>query len=149
MNIGNFIVLLFRLTETFWTLVSNSKSVIYIVGRSGRGVSNSPPDHKPFSLWASLRNDRNRHESRQKFGLTVLDFYVWQKKWIPATTLKTGRNRKAIRVGKIIRSKKMNEIISNVWYLPSENTWKEFNLLAMRDVGTLSIWPFAGQKFGK
>lgn len=33
----------------------------------------------------------------------------------------------------------MNEIINNVWYLPSENTWKEFNLLAMRDSGTLSI----------
>jgi hypothetical protein len=33
----------------------------------------------------------------------------------------------------------MNEIINSVWYLPSENTWKEFNLLAMRDSGTLSI----------
>ena len=50
LNISNFIVLLFRLTETFWTFVSNSTTVIYIGGRSGRGVSNAPPDHKPFSL---------------------------------------------------------------------------------------------------
>ena len=33
----------------------------------------------------------------------------------------------------------MDEIITGVWYLPSENTWKEFNLLAMRDVGTLNL----------
>jgi len=31
----------------------------------------------------------------------------------------------------------MSEIISNIWYLPSENTWKKFNLLAMKDIGTL------------
>ena len=31
----------------------------------------------------------------------------------------------------------MDEIINNVWYLPSENTWKDFNLLAMRDTGNL------------
>lgn len=26
-----------------------------------------------------------------------------------------------------------------IWYLPSENTWKDLNLLAMRDSGTLAI----------
>ena len=48
LNIRNFIVLLFRLTETFWTLVSNSTTVIYIGGRSGSWVSNSPPATSPF-----------------------------------------------------------------------------------------------------
>ena len=55
LNISNFILHLFRLTETFWILVSNSKSVSYIGGRSGRGVSNAPPDHKPFPLAAILK----------------------------------------------------------------------------------------------
>ena len=50
LNISNFIVLLFRLTETFWTLVSNWATGFYVGGRSGRGVSNAPPDHKPFPL---------------------------------------------------------------------------------------------------
>jgi hypothetical protein len=30
-------------------------------------------------------------------------------------------------------------ILENTWYLPSENTWKEMNYMAMRDIGTLSI----------
>jgi hypothetical protein len=27
----------------------------------------------------------------------------------------------------------------SVWYLPEENTWRDLNLLAFRDVGTLTI----------
>ena len=29
------------------------------------------------------------------------------------------------------------DTIKNIWYLPSENTWRELNLLAMRDIGIL------------
>ena len=53
LNFGNYFVLLFWLTKTNWTFVSNSTSVIYIGGRSGNSFSNAPPDHKPFSLAAS------------------------------------------------------------------------------------------------
>jgi hypothetical protein len=33
----------------------------------------------------------------------------------------------------------MNDLISGIWYLPSENTWQEFNTLAMKDKGSLSL----------
>jgi len=29
--------------------------------------------------------------------------------------------------------------IDNIWYLPSENTWKNFQTMAMKDTGTLTI----------
>jgi hypothetical protein len=29
--------------------------------------------------------------------------------------------------------------INNIWYLPSENTWKDFQIMAMKDTGTLTI----------
>jgi len=30
-------------------------------------------------------------------------------------------------------------VFENVWYLPSENTWKDFQIMAMKDTGTLSV----------
>lgn len=27
----------------------------------------------------------------------------------------------------------------NTWYLPSENTWEDFQIMAMKDIGTLTI----------
>ncbi|HVS91340.1 MAG TPA: hypothetical protein VHE59_04860 [Mucilaginibacter sp.] len=30
-------------------------------------------------------------------------------------------------------------VTENVWYLPSENTWKEFQYMAMKDIGKLII----------
>src|SRR5437867_3100287 len=42
------------------------------------------------------------------------------------------------------------QVFNSVWYLPSENTWREGNLLAFRDVGRLTIdgagLIFEGQK---
>ncbi len=31
------------------------------------------------------------------------------------------------------------QVFTNVWYLPDENTWSDLNLLAFRDTGTLII----------
>jgi hypothetical protein len=33
----------------------------------------------------------------------------------------------------------VTQTFNNVWYLPDENTWEEFNLMAYRDVGRLII----------
>lgn len=33
----------------------------------------------------------------------------------------------------------MGQTFDNIWYLPSENTWKDFQLLAYRDIGTLTL----------
>ena len=33
----------------------------------------------------------------------------------------------------------MSRTFRNVWYLPSENRWRDMNLLAMRDTGTLVV----------
>jgi hypothetical protein len=30
-------------------------------------------------------------------------------------------------------------ILQNAWYLPSENTWKDFQMMAMKDIGILTI----------
>lgn len=30
--------------------------------------------------------------------------------------------------------------IDNIWYLPSENTWKDFQIMAMKDIGSLTIY---------
>lgn len=29
------------------------------------------------------------------------------------------------------------EKATSIWYLPSENTWKDFDIMAMKDIGTL------------
>ena len=73
LNFWNFIVLLFRRTETFLTFVSNSTSVIYIGRRSGGRVSNPPPDHKPFSL-ADMLNDTLKIRLLINFPLFLLKF---------------------------------------------------------------------------
>ncbi|MEM9885464.1 MAG: hypothetical protein AAF849_06195 [Bacteroidota bacterium] len=31
------------------------------------------------------------------------------------------------------------EKVASVWFLPAENTWKDFNLMAMKDEGTLYL----------
>jgi hypothetical protein len=31
------------------------------------------------------------------------------------------------------------ESIDNIWYLPSENTWKDFQIMAMKDTGRLQL----------
>jgi hypothetical protein len=59
------------------------------------------------SLWAGLRAGiGDRHKNPRHFGLPFLDSYYrltidQNKKWSPETTQKTGRHRKARRVGKI------------------------------------------------
>ena len=75
LSISNLIVLLFRLTETFWALVSDSNSVIYIGGRSGRGVPISPPDHKPFSLAAITPDHTNGQIDRNETNSNNLTFF--------------------------------------------------------------------------
>lgn len=58
-----------------------------------------------MSLWARLRNGTvDRLESHRQLGLTLFDGYYRltrdkNKKWSPETTQKTGRHRKAKRVG--------------------------------------------------
>nr|WP_067061823.1 hypothetical protein [Mucilaginibacter sp. L294] len=29
---------------------------------------------------------------------------------------------------------------TNIWYLPSKNTWKDFQVMAMKDIGTLRLY---------
>jgi hypothetical protein len=44
----------------------------------------------------------------------------------------------------------MSQTFHIIWYLPAENTWKDFQILAYKDVGTLTfenhVLTFAGQK---
>jgi hypothetical protein len=35
----------------------------------------------------------------------------------------------------------MMNTIENIWYLPAENTWKDFQVMAMKDIGTLFVYP--------
>ena len=30
-------------------------------------------------------------------------------------------------------------ILENVWFLPSANTWKDFQMMAMKDIGVLTV----------
>lgn len=30
-------------------------------------------------------------------------------------------------------------VLENAWYLPAANTWKEFQTLAMKDIGILTV----------
>ncbi|MGY4535647.1 hypothetical protein ACVW0P_000041 [Mucilaginibacter sp. UYNi724] len=34
---------------------------------------------------------------------------------------------------------RLNQLI-NVWFLPSKNTWKDFQVMAMKDIGTLCFY---------
>ncbi|RWY47252.1 hypothetical protein [Mucilaginibacter gilvus] len=44
----------------------------------------------------------------------------------------------------------MSNQLETVWYLPSENTWKQFQYLAMKDIGTIAFFKdvisFTGEK---
>ena|SRR3989344_1603589 len=43
----------------------------------------------------------------------------------------------------------MDVKFNKVWYLPSENTWKDFNMLAMKDSGILTINDHSLEFLGK
>jgi len=36
-------------------------------------------------------------------------------------------------------NKRMQTNLENIWYLPSSNTWKNFQIMAMKDIGTLTL----------
>ena len=65
LNFRKYPVPLFRLTETYCTVVSNSSLVIYIGRRSGRWVSNSPPATSPVR-WKHLNHAIIPHQNRSK-----------------------------------------------------------------------------------